>query len=164
MNSQLNKIKNKKNNLFNKISMKNRKNINFDKISIDNFINYIEGGYCKYSDLIQNSIYNSDISNIKFGKFFKLNGGIKPHINKIYELCLINKKYINSNNIKLYESFMIFDFIMCDKIYYSVIFINIEYGSCETCMEFEKDCKMYICSNLYDLIYYSIGNEIDKFL
>lgn len=167
MQSQLNKIINKKNNLLNKIEISSKRKIHIDVNSdnVNNFFCHLEESYCKYSDLIRNSFSPDDISEIKFGKFFKNNGGIKPHINKIYEICSIKKCYPNSRNVRMHESFIIFDFIINDKLYYSIIFIDVDNGSCETCnMGYNKECKMYINTSIKNLIYYSIGNELDKYL
>lgn len=158
---QMDKITNKKNNLLNRMMKKNGNNKKVDNDDIDTFFDYImEDCGMKYSDLIKNNYSNNKLD-VKFGKFFKNNGGIKKNINNIYEFCEI--KDLEHNN--KYKSFLIFDFLICDKLYYSFIFIDVDNGSCDTCnMGFSYDCKMYIDDNLKDLVFFSIGNEIDYFL
>lgn len=162
--TELNKIINKKNNFIKKITNdKNKKKFRYNLDDFDELFNFIEGGYCKYSDLIQTNIaFNNEQ---KFGRFFKNNGGIKPHVNNIYEFLIHKQKYLNSQTMRIYKSIIIFNFMHNNNLYYSTIIVDIDNGSCETCnMNYNKDCKMYINNNLRDLIYYSIGNELDSYL
>jgi hypothetical protein len=113
------------------------------------------GGYFKYKDIISTGLC---VSNIKFGKFFKENGGVRKNIKSIYYLY----EMIDDDNTKNYKLQYMFSFLINNLTYYAYIYIDNEYekGSCDTCdlhSKWSHECKMYISPILEMLIQHNIS-------